>query len=261
MHNSAIRFHDLIEKGMKISQKERTGDVLYGLLGLTGGKTQYYREISNFLEIPDIVKNDVLSIPDVNHDLLLTWYPVAKKAADQFNPIGMWGNYISVFGNDHLLSLKFCSEELNKYQPHQEFMGSLESRDKFVADIDELLNEIDTLNLDSIDKKIIQNGLAEIKTAMNKFALYGTAPIEQAVNQAVGSIVTSSKRDLLAKTPVGAKYIAIITLVLAGLSAYPGAKELAADVKTLISAPQTSTKTEAIEHQDENESITDNQLA
>ena len=194
------------EQGSPFHKAEQLRPILYAANSGGSGKTARQHIADVFTVSPDHdailqsrlkqtrrlirdVQREVKKIPDIDHDLYLSWVTQALKMFTVSNlGIGWSGGYIQP---EILIRLDFCIDALKKYftEEHiaeEKLKGIRKSTEELKADILEAGFEHE------LEEALI-DALQALLTAMDEYYLRGTVRLKEGLSIAVGTVVVNFK--------------------------------------------------------------------
>ena len=240
-NNPAGRFYNLLIQGKKPSfGKMKVREVWGQLLGVADKDSSILlRRIGKVMALPSLIEKQIKQEEDIDHSVYLKWLPKVANAFRRLNLEAPWTNFINPIDDAALYGLEICSEQLSRKQP--ELIIKKDEIEKIKGEVDELLHEIKSSNIDKDLKEYLTTHIEDIKNAIEEYEFEGIAPIRKAFESTVGSIYIKPEiYQKIKNTKHNKKFWTIIARVALILSIAVGTIQIGKDTIALLPGPETN---------------------
>lgn len=167
-----------------------------------GDRRDAFRRIGIVLELPDVIEQEIRSIPDCDHDRYLSWVPGVKKPFYDPNLAAQFATCLNAFDENVRNLIWICSDQLSRLRPQpfvdEDALGALHKSAQ------DLLSSISGSDLPEHLRQFIMRQMEIVERAIGDYRLQGISAIQVGVEAAAGMMVC--QRDVLEEvraTPKG----------------------------------------------------------
>ena len=216
-NNSAGRLYNLLQKAIASGSANRKKGVSPPLLtvwqqalGCTS-KSETITAYLDIIELPDVVSRD-WARAGLSSSLL--WFmPKIKAGIIRYNFNEQWVYVVGSFATESMQALRGCADTLERDAPKRVLPNDVVK--SLLAAIAELFGEVQSADLEPDLKHFLLKQLHLIEVALRRHQITGVAPVEEALDQIIGS--ANLKRGMwerAAKSPITRKITTFISRVL-----------------------------------------------
>lgn len=226
-NNPAGRLLKLLREGTRITPSTVASDAWATLLNVSpNDKSTFLRRLATVYELPALVRSSVEGVPNIDQEVYLARLPQIAKALQQHQTNAAWGSFVKSIKAETLESLRFCDELLSRECPDKRV--DTDELGPLLEDVRSLLSEVIANDIDHTLKQYMLKHLHMVERAIEDYQLFGTGPLERAVEATIGSVFLNKDVAVeVAKTPLGAALwkllgkLAIITSLVVGVPQLP----------------------------------------
>ncbi len=187
-NNPAGRLHSLLLEGKKQSTNVQASVVWAKLLNVPeDDKSLLLRRVGHVLTLPSNIKEAMSHIEDLNHEVYLKWLPRVETSFSVLNFQIQWKQFIDRFDAEIMYGIEICADRLSREQPEK--TADSEKLDKLLDKVNELLEELESSEMDNNLWFYIYDNLQRVKEAIEEYSICGIKPLEAAFERAVGNTV------------------------------------------------------------------------
>jgi len=193
LNNPAGRLLNLLSQKEKPSfAKLQAGDVWCSILGVPiKDIPTLLRRVGKIMALPSLIEEQIKEA-GLDCSIYLKWLPKVNRAFECLDLDMMWADFIGPIDETVMYGLEICSDQLSKRQP--ELVIRKSEIEKIKGEIDELLSEIKTSDIDKELKEYLTNHIEDIKNAIEEYELAGIVPIRKAFESTIGAIAVEPKK-------------------------------------------------------------------
>lgn len=240
-NNPAGRLYNLLKEREKPSfQKMKVRDVWCVLLGVGVNDTPILlRRIAKVIALPSLIEQQIKQNENIDHSVYLKWLPKVANAFKRLNLEAPWTNFIKPIDDTVVYGLEICSEQLSRKQP--ETIIKYDEIKKIQGEIDELLHEITSSNIDKYLKEYLTTHIKDIMDAIEEYELEGIVPIRKALESTIGAMVIQPEiHQEIKVTKLNKKFWTILRKVALIVSLAVNTIQIAEDTIPLLPDPETN---------------------
>lgn len=233
-NNAAGRLHQIFAKGhlqsRQISQIEAWSNVLDVP---AGNNSLLMRRIGHVMELPSLIKEEIIQLENVSHEIFLRWTSSVDDAFTYLNFHNSWDSFINRIGPATMQGIEFCADTLSRFRSEptieQDVLSTL------LADITEMLTDLEGASIDDDIRVYISSHLVRIRMAIKEYTIHGIKPLKHEVESAFGSILLHHDRFLRTKeTKEGSAFWELMSRIALIGAIATNPISLAADIKTFL---------------------------
>ena len=215
-NNPAGRLYNLLQKAIRSGHQNNRGvspSLMVVWQHALGCKTES-ETIAAYLdviELPEIIVSDwtKAELPESS----LWFMQKIKAGVIRYNFAESWSNIANNFAGDSMQGLRSCADILENHASEriipQDVIGDL------LSSAATLFNEVKDADLEPDLKHFLLKQIHSIEVALRQHQVAGVAPIEEALNQVIGStIIRKGFWERAAKSPITRKVETFVNQVL-----------------------------------------------
>lgn len=160
-------------------------NVLLG--GQQGPPHSGLKQVAKLYELPGDVRRELEQVPHIKAENYLRYLSRLEDGLAEVSlasPISHLAAYIS---DDLLVELQICSDVLQQFRPDPQ-LGSDLNREDLVAEVEELIHQVETADLEEDLRIFLLNSLAEIRMVLFGYTLLGTPALLDVVDRTIGRV-------------------------------------------------------------------------
>lgn len=242
-NNPAGRFYNLLHNGKKPSyRKNKVREVWANLLGVPANDSSMLLvRLGKIMAIPSQIESKINQEENIDHSVYLKWLPKVNKAFRTLNLEANWSTFIDPIDEAVLYGLEICSEQLARKQP--ESVIKEEALKDIKNEVEGLLKEIRSSNIDSDLKNYLIGQLENIINSIYEYDFAGVVPLQKAFESTVGSISLHPElHEKIKKTNYSKKFWTVMRRVALVLAIAVGGIQIGKDTVALLAEPHTVTE-------------------
>lgn len=241
-NNPAGRLHSLLLEGQAQNKTAKAEDVWANILDVPeNDKNLLLRRVGHVLTLPSQVKEAMSHIDNINHDLYLKWLPRAETSFSILNFQIQWKQFIDRFDPEIMHGIEICADRLARERPEK--IADAEQLEKLLCKVNELLEELESTELDTKLWFYIYDNLMRVKEAIEEYGICGIKPLEAAFERAVGnSVLNPNIYKECQNTHTGTSFWEIMGRLAIVITIAQGAIQIGNDQICLI--PEKSSNTD-----------------
>jgi hypothetical protein len=235
MSNVAKRLYDILvrSKGLVGSRNMVAGWREVLSLPAEFDDLRVMSKVGKVIAMPHLLEIQIRNIPNIEHDLYLGWQADLSKA---FKRIGFrhdFNEFAQQISESLLVNIRFCVAELTKNGFDRKC--SLDDLEAIRQDLYALYERVAGAEMPISISSYLLNLIYRVIEAVDDFQITGSEGLQQALNEAIGSVVTSHETAKQAvNTPEGKDFWDTLGKVRMVLALAKSAAELAQDVGKLL---------------------------
>jgi hypothetical protein len=238
-NNPAGRLYNLFEKGKKPSyKKDRVREVWTDLLYVPKNDNSILLgRIGRVMALPPLIEKKIRQEEDIDHSVYLRWLPKVSNAFKLLNLEAPWHNFIEPIDQMTLYGLEICSEQLSRKQPELEIKtGDIE---KIKNEVEKLLQEIISSDIEKNLKDFLLNHIGKIKNAIEEYEFEGVVPLQKAFESTIGAISLHPEiHEKIKSSKHREGFWTFLTRVALVLSLVVGSIQIGKDTIPLLPSPE-----------------------
>jgi hypothetical protein len=240
MNNSAARLHVILGKVRSMSPTTKAADAWRAILSERGPGDQlkFLQRFGRLMGMPLLVKNEILQIPAIDHEMYLRWIPQVEQAFFMQSLSGTVPDMLNRIDQNVLDRIEFCADVLARQRP--EAVADPKDLAEIKKEVDELRRDIGTADVELAIKEYLCGQLDDVLTAIEEYDTFGILPLNQTLQAAVGSATLNQERSRrVRETPVGNRFWGILAHIAMVLNITTSVLQITARVENLLQPPDS----------------------
>jgi len=190
-------------------------------------------KVGKIFVLPEIISGQIKRFKDLDAELYLGWRKDLTEAFKQIRFDTNFAHFADRLSDSLLVSIKFCDHELGKRLPEKKI--SREDLDALRTEVWALYTKVLESDIGPpIDRYLLDRIFALIE-AIDDYEITGAVAIEKVLNEAVGTIATSTDMAKASRrTQAGTDFWKILARVSFILAIAKSAAELTEKVQALL---------------------------
>ncbi len=156
-----------------------------------GDDGEFFRRMAVVYELPKTIRNAVVALPGVNHDLLLSELYHVERALPSNNFNAAWIAFQRAIPGSTRYSLKVIADTLDRLAPETKI--SEQQRDDILDQVRELLDEIAVTDLENDLRLFLTRQLQAMEQAIEEVRIRGEAALREVAERVVGAVVVRTQ--------------------------------------------------------------------
>lgn len=224
--NPASRLWNILNNGKNISGNERCIDAWHKLLNVEkGNKSLLFNRLGKVITLTSIINSDVIKYHNEEIDICNKAISQINIAFEHQNLSSQWDSFMRNINEETLNYLKLISKLLNYEYKTKKI--DIKELNEFRKIVDELINDIRKLDINSDFKKHLLYYLKKIIDSIDEYNILGITPIIEANEIVVGHAVIDKKfGEKLKESKLSDRFINLIEKLNILISSGNGALQL-----------------------------------
>ena len=123
-NNPAGRLLELLSgRDLKQLASNKAAEVWAEIFGVPEEDPRFISLLIKALQLPWHIEKEIRAIPDVQHEIYLTWVPSVKQAFLTATPSGQFHAYVHVIDKNVRSLLTICDDQLSRRRPQPIYSG------------------------------------------------------------------------------------------------------------------------------------------
>ena len=190
-NNPAERLHVLLlaaKQNPKLRQQEAIKAWASLLLVPDGNESLILRRLGGVMDLPMQIKEQISSIPEIEHALYLRWMPKIEGAFRAHHLGGGFAGFLDTIDDTTLFGIEHCASLLARRAP--ELGIKPEDLESIANEVADLVAQVRDSEIEEDLKLFILKHLYTIRKAIDEYQLFGAKPLSTAMGEAMASLVT-----------------------------------------------------------------------
>lgn len=157
-----------------------------------GDKPQLLRRLGLLLDLPYQIKEQIMNINDIQHDVYLKWMPAVQTSFSSINLGRNFNEFRNPLSDHTIYGLEVCSELLSRHSA-EKILNPADLQ-KLGSEVTGLLDLLHDADLAPDLKLFIVTRLDEIHQAILDYEFAGPKPLRRVVESVVGSVLFEKEK-------------------------------------------------------------------
>jgi hypothetical protein len=186
--DAARRLHEILKQSSSEDATQPARVIWAKLLGLSpDDRAGLFRALAQLADLVREVETAIRTRTDVDANLLLEKLPAIRKAMGLMQLEGAWTAHAQMFTEAAVRDLRFCSIELQRFQPEEKLEEDVLA--DLGREVDSLTNEVVQAQIDKELRTVLLACLESFRRAIADYRIRGAAGLRDAATKTIGELL------------------------------------------------------------------------